>query len=78
MDIKLKTVILISLALMVGLAACESPAKRAERARTLYNEGVDLRQQRLSEEAAERFLQALDYLGKDVKDEKKLLLEGQL
>ena len=60
------------------MTACDSPAKRYERARTLYEEGTELRQQRLSEEAAERFLQALDLLGKGEKDEKTLLLEGQL
>ena len=60
------------------LTACESPAKRYERARTLYEEGTELRSQRLSEEAAERFLQALDILGKGEADEKTIRLEGQL
>jgi len=78
MKATLKSLILLIIALAAMLTACNSPEKRYERARTLYEEGVDLRSQRLSEQAAERFLQALDLLGKDVKDEKALLLEGQL
>ena len=60
------------------LTACDSPENRYERARTLYEEGIELRSQRLSEEAAERFLQALDILGKGESDEKTIRLEGQL
>jgi len=78
MKAKLKTLMLITLALSLAMVSCDTPEKRYERARTLYNEGTELRQQRLSEEAAERFLQALNILGKGASDEKTLLLEGQL
>ena len=78
MKAKLKSLILLTFALAAMLTACESPAKRYERARALYEEGAELRSQRLSEEAAERFLQALDVLGKGETDEKTILLEGQL
>ena len=78
MKATLKSLVLLTIALTAILTACDSPEKRYERARTLYEEGVDLRSQRLSEQAAERFLQALDLLGKDAKDEKAVLLEGQL
>ena len=60
------------------MVSCDTPEKRYERARTLYEEGTELRSQRLSEEAAERFLQALNILGKGAIDEKTVLLEGQL
>ena len=59
MKATLKSLILTTVALGVMLTACDSQTKRIERARTLYNEGTELRQQRLSEEATERFLQAL-------------------
>ena len=59
MKTKLKAVILLAVALGAMMTACDSPEKRYERARTLYEEGAELRAQRLSEEAAERFLQAL-------------------
>lgn len=60
------------------MVSCDTPEKRYERACTLYNEGTELRSQRLSEEAAERFLQALDVLDKGAMDEKTVRLEGQL
>lgn len=59
MKATLKSLILTTLALGVALAACDSPAKRQQQARTLYKEGVELREQRLSEEAAECFLQGI-------------------
>ena len=59
MKATLKTLILTILALGVMLSSCDTPAKRLQQARALYEEGTELRQQRLSEEAAERFLQAL-------------------
>ena len=73
-----KSLILAVLALGVVLASCDTPAQRQERARTLYKEGVELREQRLSEEAAACFLQALNLLGQGRKDGENLLLEGQL
>ena len=76
MKATLKSLILITLAM--AMASCDTPEKRYERACTLYNEGTELRSQRLSEEAAERFLQALDVLDKGATDEKTVRLEGQL
>ena len=78
MKATLKSLILTTLALVVMLVACESPAKRVERARTLYNEGVELREQRLSEEAAERFLQALTLMQGCEQTTENIRLEGQL
>ena len=78
MNAKLKSLILLAVILGAMMTACDTPAKRYERARTLYEEGTELRQQRLSEEAAERFLQALNLLGTGEQDEKTILLEGQL
>ena len=78
MKAKLKSLTLIAIVLTAMLAACDSPEKRYERAQAIYKEGVSLRRQRLSEEAAERFLQALSILGESENDDKTLLLEGQL
>ena len=44
------------------LAACNQQAKNQEKARALYEEGVRLREERRSEEAAECFLKALELL----------------
>ena len=52
--------LVLTLALSLAMVSCDTPEKRYERARTLYEEGTELRGQRLSEEAAERFLQALN------------------
>ena len=52
MKAKLKSLILITLALSLTMFSCDTPEKRYERARTLYEEGTELRSQRLSEEAA--------------------------
>ena len=73
-----KSIILTTIILSMMVTACDTSAKRYERARTLYEEGTELRSQRLSEEAAEKFLQALELLDKVEKDEKTLHLEGQL
>ena len=78
MNAKQKSLILLAVALGAMMTACDTPEKRYERARTLYEEGTELREQRLSEAAAERFLQALDLLGKGETDEKTVRLEGQL
>ena len=78
MKATLKSLILLTFALAAMLTACESPAKRYERARTLYEEGVELRSQRLSEEAAERFLQALSLMEGCEETTENLRLEGQL
>ena len=68
--------------MMVGIllvaVSCNPQGKRYQRACELFEEGVRLREQRLSEDAAERFLQALDRLRHCEKDDKTLLLEGKL
>ena len=58
---KTKTVFLILFAVALGglTISCDSQAKRQRQARALYERGVLLRAERLSEEAAECFLQAL-------------------
>ena len=58
---KTKTVFLILFAVALGglTTSCDSQAKRQRQARALYERGVQLRAERLSEEAAECFLQAL-------------------
>ncbi|MBR7023362.1 MAG: tetratricopeptide repeat protein, partial [Bacteroidales bacterium] len=78
MKATLKSLILTAVALGAMMAACDSPAKRLQQARALYEEGADLRQQRLSEEAAERFLQALQLMQGCEKTTENLRLEGQL
>ena len=52
MKAKITNLILLLLALSMALASCDTAAKRQQQARTLYNNGVELREQRLSEEAA--------------------------
>ena len=70
---------LLLLALVcLTLWACDSPSKRMEKAKSLYEEGTRLREQRLSEEAAECFLQGLELLCRCEKSEEVLQLEGQL
>ena len=78
MKAKTTNLILFTLALGVAFAACDSPAKRQQQARTLYKEGVELREQRLSEEAAERFLQALQLMQGCQPTAENLQLEGDL
>ena len=78
MKAKLKSLILLAVALGAMMTACDSPAKRLQQARALYEEGAELRQQRLSEEAAERFLQALQLMQGCEKTTENLRLEGQL
>ncbi len=77
MKTKMKYLILVTLVL-VGLASCDSPEERLQQARTLYREGVELREQRLSEEAAERFLQALSLMRGCEPTPDNLQLEGDL
>ena len=49
------------------LAACNQQAKNQEKARVLYEEGLRLREEQRSEEAAEFFLKALELLdGNDI------------
>ena len=58
---KTKTVFLILFAVALGCltTSCDSQAKRQRQARALYERGVQLRAERLSEQAVECFLQAL-------------------
>ena len=58
MNKNLKSLILTA-AVCLALVACDSQAKRMEQAKVLYEEGMQLREQRRSEEAAEKFLQGL-------------------
>ena len=62
----------------LALASCNTQTKRVDQAKAFYMEGVHLREQRLSEEAAECFLKGLELLRGCEKTEKVLLLEGQL
>ena len=68
----------IILLLCLSMVACDSPSKRMEQARSLYEKGTRLREQRLSEEAAECFLQGLERLRGCEKTNEVLQLEGQL
>ena len=78
MKTNLKSLILMTLSLCLALAACDSPAKRMEQAQALYKEGVQLREQRRSEEAAEKFLQGLAFVQRSPKTTEAVRLEGQL
>ena len=78
MKATLKSLILTTIIIGMMMAACDTPEKRIQQARTLYNEGTELRQQRLSEEAAERFLQALTLMQGCEQTTENIRLEGQL
>ena len=67
MKTKLKFLILLSLVIGFALTSCDPTATRERKARALYDEGVRLREQRLSIEAAECFLQALALADNDKK-----------
>jgi len=71
---KTKLLIIICLA----LAACSSQPKRMKQARTFFEEGTRMREQKLSEEAAECFLQGLALVNRCEKTQEVLQLEGQL
>ena len=70
--------LLILIAIVLALASCDSPTKRIEQAHALYNEGVQLREQHRSEEAAEKFLQGLAIVQRSDKTTEVIQLEGQL
>ena len=76
MKTNLKLLILITATLT--LAACDSPTKRMEQAQAHYKEGVQLREQRRSEEAAEQFLQGLALVQRSKKTTDAVQLEGLL
>ena len=70
--------LLILLTAVLALASCNSPTKRMEQAQALYREGVQLREQRRSEEAAEKFLQGLAIVQRSKKTTETIRMEGQL
>ncbi len=76
MNKNLRTLILMTAVL--ALAACDSATKRLEQAQAIYKEGVELREQRRSEEAAEKFLQGLALVQRSDKTSETVQLEGQL
>ena len=76
MKTTLKTLCLIAVALT--MVACDSQTKRIGQAQALYKEGVELREQRRSEEAAEKFLQGLALVQRSDKTAEAVQLEGQL
>lgn len=73
-----KNIIDFLVLLCLILAGCDSPTRRLEKTRAFYEEGVYLRQQRLSEEAADCFLQGLSLLQHGKQNEQTLMLEGLL
>ena len=74
----LKSLILTAMALCLALSSCDNQTKRMEQAQSLYKEGMQLREQRRSEEAAEKFLQGLAVVRKSEKTAESIQLEGQL
>ena len=61
------------------LAACNNQAKNQDKARVLYEEGLRLREEQRSEEAAECFLKALEILkNDDVKTFQETSLRAQI
>ena len=74
MRTRLPIIVLIS----VMLIACNTQTKRVEHAQSLYEEGARLREERQSEEAAEKFVQGLEVLRGCEKTIEVLQLEGQL
>ena len=77
MNKNLKSLILTA-AVCLALVACDSQAKRMEQAKVLYEEGMQLREQRRSEEAAEKFLQGLALVQRSNKTAETIQLEGLL
>jgi len=70
--------LLILITAILTLSACDSQTKRMQKAQTLYKEGVQLREQRRSEEAAEKFLQGLAIVQRCKKSTETIQIEGQL
>ena len=73
---KIRTTYLILFASILILTACDGK-KNQERARALFEEGVRLREERHSEEAAECFLQGLELLN-DVETHGRASLRAQI
>ena len=63
--------------MILTLAACNNQAKNQEKAQVLYEEGLRLREEKRSEEAAECFLQALELLD-DIRANNDSPLQGQI
>ena len=78
MKATLKSLILTTSIIGMMMTACDTPEKRLQQARALYEQGTELREQRLSEEAAERFLQALNLIQGCEQTTENIRLEGQL
>ena len=74
----MKTRLLLSVLVCLTLLACDNQSKRTRQAQSFYEEGTRLREQYLSEEAAECFLQGLELLRGCEKTNEVLQLEGQL
>lgn len=74
----MRTQFLILVLVCSLLAACNTQTKRVGQAQSLYEEGLRLREQRQSEEAAEKFLQGLEALQACEKTTEVLQLKGQL
>ena len=70
--------LILAFVLCFVLSACDSQAKRMQLAQNLYKEGVQLREQRRSEEAAEKFLQGLAIVQRSQKTMETIELEGRL
>ena len=70
--------LLTILFICIALTACDTQQKRMDQAKNLYEEGLQLREQCQSEEAAERFSQALVLVQRCEKTTEVLQLEGQL
>ena len=78
MKAKLTYPIILAMAFIVTMTSCESQARREQRARALYEQGVQLRSQRLSEEAAQCFLEALTLVKNGDNIELKANIEDNL
>ena len=74
----MRTQLLTFVLVGVLLTACNTQTKRIQQAQSLCDEGARLREQRQSEEAAEKFLQGLETLRGCEKTMEVLQLEGRL
>jgi len=74
---KKMTTYLILIVVILTLAACNNQAKNQDKAQVLYEEGLRLREEQRSEEAAECFLKALELLN-DVETHGRASLRAQI
>lgn len=78
MKVKLSYLILFAVALCI-MISCDNQYKRQKKAQHLYEEGVKLRSQRLSEEATKCFLEALSLMDNaETHDRASLQLRAQI